>query len=78
MRRHDRREVVELALSAQDLERAVLLYRHAGGVVAAVFQPTQAAHQQRQGLAGADVSDDPAHVLGQLLLRDLGEARRGR
>jgi hypothetical protein len=61
MRRHDRGEVVELALRAHHVERAVLLHGDAGRVVPAVLQAPQPAHQKRQRLTRTDVSHDPAH-----------------
>ena len=59
--RDDRGEVVELALRAHDLESAVLLHRDARRVVAAVLEPAQPIHQERERLPRTDVADDAAH-----------------
>ena len=59
--RDDGGEVVELAFRAPDLEHVIALDRHARGVVAAVLETAQPAHQQRQRLARSRVPDDPAH-----------------
>ena len=59
--RHDRGEVVELSLGPAHLERMVALDGDAGGVVAAVLETAQPAHQERERLTRARVADDPAH-----------------
>ena len=59
--RDDRGEVVELALRAHDLESAVLLHRDTRRVVAAVLEPAQPIHQERERLPRTDVADDAAH-----------------
>jgi hypothetical protein len=59
--RDDGGEVVELAFGAAHLERAFTLDRDARGVVAAVLEAAQPAHQQRKRLARPGVADDPTH-----------------
>src|SRR2546425_332225 len=70
MRRDDRRQVVELAFGAEDIERSVFLHRDSRRVVPAVLEAPQAAHEERQRLARTDVADDPTHQLNLRLRRE--------
>ncbi len=54
-------EVLDAAGLLGDLQLTVADDRDAGGVVAAVFQASQALDDHIQGGAGSDVSDDAAH-----------------
>src|SRR5204863_1270327 len=76
MRRHDRGEVVELALGTEDLEGPVFLNGYARRVIAPVLETPKASHEKRQRLARPDVADDPTH-LDELLLGDAGQLVRG-
>src|SRR6185312_10524825 len=51
----------QLARAPPKLDRPLAHDRHAGGVVAAVFETAQAVDQDRKHLLLADVADDAAH-----------------
>jgi hypothetical protein len=58
-------EHLHLADGAQPLEvRRAIEHRDAGGVVAAILEPAQAFHQDRDDVALSDGSDDAAHLKG--------------
>ena len=69
----ERFEVFELALAAQHVEGAVFEHRHAGRVVAAIFEALETADEHRDGVLRADVTDDSAH--GERLLGEGPEAK---
>src|SRR5262249_17221890 len=50
------------ALALLDTQPAALRQCDAGRVIAAVFEPMQALHEDRRRVALADVSDDAAHA----------------
>ena len=55
-------ETPYFADGAQPGEPAVLEHREAGGIVAAIFQPAQAFHQDGNGVAFSDHTHDSAHT----------------
>ena len=55
-------EVRQLAGAAPQVDRAVADDRHAGRVVAAVFELPQAVDEDRHDVFGSDVADDSAHM----------------
>ena len=52
----------QLAGTAPQLDRAITHDRHAGRIVAAVFEPPKPVDQNRHDLPRADVTNDSAHV----------------
>ena len=54
-------KVLELALGAPALEQAVLERRHAGGIVAAIFEPLQRIDNRARDGAAPQNADNPAH-----------------
>ena len=54
-------EVADLTRCLHDLEAALLLDRHAGGIVAAILETLEPFHQDGQAIAMSDVSDDATH-----------------
>ena len=60
--RQDVLQIDELAGGLVDLEEVLVIeIRHTGGVVAPVFQVTQAFNDQRNGRLAAQVSNDATH-----------------
>ena len=55
------RQLGDARRAARPPQPAVLMHGDAAGVVAAVFQPTQALDEDGNAVAGADGSDDSAH-----------------
>ena len=57
-----RLQVLELALGAPPLELAVLKRRHAGGIVAAVFEPLQRVDDRARDRPGPENADNSTHA----------------
>ena len=57
-----RLEVLELALGAPPLQSAVLERRHAGGIVAAVFEPLQRIDDRARDRPGPENPDNSTHA----------------
>ncbi len=55
-------KLCEFPLTAPNLNHALTDHRYTGTVIAPIFQPSQAVHQQRYTVILADVSDDTAHI----------------
>src|SRR5262249_54020374 len=53
----------ELAGASSQLDISVVHDRHAGRVIAAIFEAPQSVDQNRDDLFGADIADDPAHIV---------------
>ena len=70
-------QLAHLALLLDHGEQPVLHHRHPGGVIAAVLQAAQALHEQRQGLAMADVADDAAHQRDPSAVDDPADLPKG-
>ena len=66
----------QLAGAAPQLDRAVAHDRHAGRIVAAVFEPAQPVDEDRKDLLRADVADDAAHDVEPLVAVAIGLAGR--
>src|SRR6478672_8149040 len=63
MERNDVLEPRQLAGATPQFDAAVVDDRHAGRVVAAIFEAAQAVNQNRNDFLRPDVSNDPAHFL---------------
>jgi hypothetical protein len=55
-------EFAHASFALGDLQAALAADGDAGGVVAAIFQPAQSLHQDRDDVALSDGSDDAAHL----------------
>ena len=56
-----RLEVLELALGAPPLQSAVLERRHAGGIIAAIFEPLQRVDNRARDRSGPENPDNSTH-----------------
>src|SRR5579871_3890124 len=56
-------EIAQLPFGAADLQSIVAAHGHAGRIVAAILEASQAFENQRHNRLMTDVSDNPAHVV---------------
>ena len=70
-------QVAHLALGLVDDEVApVADERHAGAVIASVFEPGQALDQNGIGLPSSDIADDSTHILVRLIHKKRTKIRK--
>jgi hypothetical protein len=60
-------QILELAFGAPPRQHAVLERRHAGRIIAAIFEALERFDELRRDRLAADDSDDPAHRVDALL-----------